>query len=78
LRVLSYATNHSKGDKVNLIEKLLRPFREKTDREIAARQLADAKRLLLSHQAQAEYHTQMCLYNDKLIRRLTAYMGETK
>lgn len=63
---------------MNLITKLLRPFRERTDVEIAQRQLADAKRLLLQHQAQAEHAQQMCVYHDKLIRRLTAYLGEAK
>lgn len=60
------------------IDRILRPFRERTDREIAERQLADAKRLLLNHQAQAEHAQQMCVYHDKLIRRLTAYLGEMK
>lgn len=63
---------------MNLIEKLLHPFRERTDIEIAARQLADAKRLLLSYQSQAEHAQQMCVYHDRAIKRLTAYLGETK
>lgn len=60
------------------IDRFLRPFRERTDIEIAARQLADAKRLLLHHQSQAEHAQQMCAYHEKMIRRLTAYLGEAR
>lgn len=49
-----------------------------TARQIAERELEEAKRQHLRAQAQAEaeFTQQMLLYHDKTVRRLTAYLKE--
>jgi hypothetical protein len=56
--------------------KLPNPFRKPTAREIAARDLEDARRHLLEQQAQAEYHTKMAEYYRGVEARLARYLKE--
>ena len=59
-----------------MIDLLLKPFRKPTAKEIAARELEDARRHLLQEQARAEYHAKMADYYKGVIGRLTAYLKE--
>jgi transposase len=56
--------------------KLSNPFRKPTAKEIAARDLEEARRHLLQEQAQAEYHAKMAEYFKGVIGRLSNYLKE--
>jgi hypothetical protein len=56
--------------------KIPNPFRKPTAREIAARDLEDARRHLLQQQAQAEYHQSQVTFYKNMIQRLSAYLKE--
>ena len=51
-------------------------FRKPTAKEIAARDLEEARRCLLTEQAQAEYHAKMSEYYRGVIGRLDKYLRE--
>lgn len=51
-------------------------FRKPTAKEIAARDLEDARRHLLEQQARAEYHSKMSDYYRGVESRLTRYLKE--
>jgi hypothetical protein len=55
---------------------LAKVFRKPTAKEIAARDLEDARRHLLQQQAQAEYHQKMSEYYRGVMHRLAAYLKE--
>ena len=54
----------------------LNPFRKPTAKEIAARDLEDAKRALLREQAAAEYHAKLAEYYRNAVVRLNIYLKE--
>jgi hypothetical protein len=56
--------------------KISNPFRKPTAKEIAARDLEEARRHLLTEQAQAEYHAKMAEYYKGVIGRLSNYLKE--
>jgi hypothetical protein len=56
--------------------KLPNPFRKPTAKEIAARDLEDARRHLLLEQASAEYHAKMAEYYRGVEERLARYLKE--
>ena len=56
--------------------KLSNPFRKPTAKELAARDLEDARRSLLQEQARAEYHQKMSEYFKGVIGRLSNYLKE--
>ena len=49
-------------------------FRKPTAKEIAARDLEDARRHLLQQQAQAEYHAKLAEFYRGVEERLNAYL----
>ena len=53
------------------------PFRKPTAKEIAARDLEDAKRHLLLEQAKAEYHQSQTMFYRNMVQRLSSYLKET-
>lgn len=64
---------------MTLLDRILRPFQERSAHEVAERQLSEAKRMLLQYQSQSEHAQQMCVYYDKMVRRLSAYLtGEAR
>lgn len=56
--------------------KMPNPFRKPTAKEIAARDLEDARRHLLLEQARAEYHQKMSDYYRGVAARLDRYLKE--
>jgi transposase len=58
---------------MNALTKL---FRKPTAKEIAARDLEDARRHLLQQQAQAEYHAKLAEFYKGVIARLDKYLKE--
>lgn len=60
------------------MNKILKLWQKPSAQELAKRELEDAKRYLLRHQSQQEYAQQMCVYYEKCIRRLSAFIGEGK
>ena len=56
--------------------KLSNPFRKPTAKEIAARDLEEARRHLLQEQAQAEYHQKLAEFYKGVIGRLSNYLKE--
>lgn len=60
---------------MNLLKKL-DPFRKPTAREIAARDLEDARRALLRELAAAEYHAKMAEYYRNVELRLVRFLKE--
>jgi predicted glycosyltransferase len=58
---------------MNALTKL---FRKPTAKELAARDLEDARRSLLQEQARAEYHAKMSEYYKGVIARLDKYLKE--
>jgi hypothetical protein len=59
-----------------MMHKFLSMFRKPTAKEIAARDLEDARRHLIAEQAQAEYHTKMAEYYRGVEMRLSRYLKE--
>ena len=55
---------------------LTKLLRKPTAKEIAARDLEEARRCLLAEQSKAEYHTKMAEYYRGVMNRLTAYLKE--
>jgi hypothetical protein len=55
---------------------LTKHFRKPTAKEIAARDLEDARRHLLQEQSRAEYHAKMAEYYKGVIGRLSNYLKE--
>jgi len=55
---------------------LAKVFRKPTAKELAARDLEDARRHLLAEQAKAEYHAKMSEYFKGVIGRLSNYLKE--
>ena len=58
--------------------KRLDPFRKPTAKEIAARDLEDSRRSLLTHQAASEYHTKMAEYYRGVELRLSRFLKESE
>ena len=58
------------------MSKLANPFRKPTAKEIAARDLEDARRHLLQEQAHAEYHAKMAEYYRGVEKRLSTYLKD--
>lgn len=58
------------------MQKLLNTFRKPTAKEIAARDLEDARRALLREQAAAEHHTKMAEYYRNVEVRLSRFLKE--
>ena len=56
---------------MNALTKL---FRKPTAKELAARDLEDARRSLLQEQARAEYHAKMAEFYRGVEERLNAYL----
>jgi hypothetical protein len=54
----------------------LNPFRKLTARELAARDLEEARCALLREQAAAEYHDRMAEYYKGVVARLSTYLRE--
>jgi hypothetical protein len=54
----------------------LNPFRKPTAKEIAARDLEEARRQLLKEQSAAEYHSRMAEYYKGVEKRLGAFLKE--
>ena len=52
------------------------PFRKPTAKEIAARDLEEARRHLLAEHAKAEYHARMVEYYRGVEMRLARYLKE--
>jgi hypothetical protein len=59
-----------------MMHKFLSLFRKPTAKEIAARDLEDARRHLLAEQARAEYHAKMSDYYRGVEMRLARYLKE--
>ena len=58
---------------MNALTKL---FRKPTAKELAARDLEDARRSLLQEQARAEYHQKMAEFYRGVMHRLSNYIKE--
>jgi len=58
------------------MQSLTKFFRKPTAKEIAARDLEEARRCLLAEQSKAEYHAKMAEYYRGVIARLSNYLKE--
>lgn len=59
-----------------MLKRLLEPLVKPSARELAQRELDDARRSLLEAQAAQEYASAMCQYHRNRIQRLTAFVQE--
>lgn len=60
---------------IDLFKKFASP---RTAYELAQAELAEAKRCLLWHQSQQEFHTQMVAFYEQNVARLSAYVEKEK
>jgi hypothetical protein len=58
------------------MQKLLDLFRQPTDMEMAAKELAEAKRELLQCQTMKDYSSRMVEYNTDRVKRLEALLRQ--